>query len=79
MTDTPSSSETVTCAYPSEVGDGQPCGFAAESVVDVVRSEGDGSSTFFTLPTCLGHRLALGEHVIVFGPVPHAPDDRLAP
>ena len=40
MTIEPSAtSETVTCAYPSEVGDGQPCGFAAESVVDVVRSD----------------------------------------
>jgi hypothetical protein len=59
----------VGCASPSERGDGTLCGMQAEAVVDVVRSEGDGSSTFFTLPMCLGHRLALGEHVITFQPM----------
>ena len=58
------------CEYPSERGDGSLCGFPAEAIVDVVRSEGDGSSTFFTMPLCVGHRLALGEHVITFQPIP---------
>ena len=62
MTDAP------TCEQPSERQDGTLCGFEAESIVDVVRYEGDGESTFFTLPLCLGHRLALGEHVIHYTP-----------
>jgi hypothetical protein len=45
--------------------EGSPtCIMEAESIVDVVRAEDDGSSTFFTVPICYGHRLALGEHVI---------------
>lgn len=56
----------IGCQYPHEGGDGTLCGFKVESFVDVVRYEGDGSSTFFHLPVCLGHRLALGEHVITF-------------
>ena len=59
----------LTCEYPSERRDGALCGFPATAIVDVVRYEGDGASTFFTLPMCLGHRLALGEHVITFQPV----------
>jgi len=55
-----------TCEFPSERNDGTVCGFQADSVVDVVRNEGHGSATFFTLPMCLGHRLALGEHVVTF-------------
>ena len=41
----------------------------ADSIVDVVRYEDDGSATFFTLPLCLGHRLALGEHVVHMEPL----------
>ena len=59
----------VTCEYPHERDDGTLCGFEAESIVDVVRSEGRLSSTFFTLPMCLGHRLALGRYVITFEPI----------
>jgi hypothetical protein len=58
--------ELGTCEMPSERRDGTLCGFTAESIVDIVRYEGDGESTFFTLPLCLGHRLALGEHVITY-------------
>lgn len=55
----------VTCQQPSERNDGTLCGSDYEvTVVDVVRYEGDGAATFFTLPLCYGHRLALGEHVI---------------
>ncbi len=61
---------TPLCEYPSERKDGTLCGMTAESVVDVVRSEGVGAATFFTLPMCLGHRLALGKHVIAFQPYP---------
>jgi hypothetical protein len=57
------------CQFPSERGDGALCGHQVESIVDVVRDNGDGSSTFFVLPMCLGHRLALGEFVITFQPV----------
>jgi len=64
--------DDIKCAYPSERADGTLCGFEAESVVDVVRSESDGSSTFFVLPMCLGHRLALGEFVITFQPISEA-------
>ena len=63
------SGDDLVCENPSECDDSEICGFPAESIVDVVRSEGDGSSTFFTLPMCLGHRLALGEHVITFEPI----------
>lgn len=57
------------CEFPSVRNDGTLCGSEVESIVDVVRDEGDGESTFFTLPMCLGHRLALGEYVITFEPV----------
>ena len=63
------------CEYPSERNDGTPCGFPAESIVDIVRDEFDGSSTFFTLPMCLGHRLALGEHVIAYEGYPSITDE----
>jgi len=44
--------------------EGSPrCPLEAESLVDVMRAEDDGSTTFFTVPLCLGHRLALGEYV----------------
>jgi hypothetical protein len=55
----------VICEQPSERQDGTLCGSDYEvSWVDVVRFEPDGGATFFTLPLCRGHRLALGEHVI---------------
>lgn len=56
----------ITCENPAVRGG--LCGMAADSIVDVVRYEGDGSATFFTLPLCLGHRLALGEHVVHMEP-----------
>ena len=62
-------SSEIVCENPSERRDGALCGFPASAIVDVVRYEGDGTSTFFTLPMCLGHRLALGEHVITFEPI----------
>jgi hypothetical protein len=61
--------DDIKCEYPSERADGTLCGHEAESVVDVVRDNGDGSSTFFVLPMCVGHRLALGEFVITFQPI----------
>lgn len=45
------------------------CIMEAESIVDVVRAEDDGSATFFTVPICYGHRLALGEHVVRYEPL----------
>lgn len=59
----------IVCLYPSERRNGALCGFPASAIVDAVRYEDDGTSTFFTLPMCPGHRLALGEHVITFKPV----------
>ena len=64
------------CVFPSERNDNTLCGFPAEAIVDVMRYEGDGSATFFTLLLCLGHRLALGEHVITFEPLPTKEDRR---
>lgn len=67
----------TTCQQPSERGDGTLCGDDYEvSLVDVVRYEGDGESTFFHLPLCYGHRLALGEHVIAYEPCPDCRDGR---
>lgn len=68
--------DDIVCEYPSERGDLTVCGFQAESIVDIVRSEGDGSSTFFTMPMCLGHRLALGEHVVAFQPISNGEEAR---
>lgn len=50
------------CENPAERG--ELCGTEADSIVDVVRYESDGGATFWTLPLCLGHRLALGEYVV---------------
>jgi hypothetical protein len=63
------SEKSRTCEQPSERKDGTLCGFPADAVVDVVRREDDGSATFFTLPLCLGHRLALGEFVVYSEPL----------
>jgi hypothetical protein len=60
----PLNDSPLTCEQPSERNDGTLCAFPADSVVDVVRYEDDGSATFFTLPLCLGHRLALGEYAV---------------
>jgi hypothetical protein len=58
-----------TCEQPSERQDGTLCGDDYQvAIVDVVRAEPDGGTTFFTLPLCFGHRLALGEHVIHWEP-----------
>lgn len=65
----PFDSRPLTCEQPSERHDDTLCGFPADAVVDVVRYEDDGSATFFTLPLCLGHRLALGEHVAHYEPI----------
>lgn len=60
-----------TCQQPSERDDGTLCGSDYEvSLVDVVRYEGEGESTFFHLPICYGHRLALAEHVIAYESAP---------